>query len=47
MSVFGKSPTASEEKGKKVFEAVVNELVKHVDILKRTKIEDLMQKPKV
>lgn len=45
--VFGKSTTASAEKGKKVFEAVVNELVKHVNLLKQTKIEDLMQKPKV
>jgi creatinine amidohydrolase len=45
--VFGKSTTASAEKGKKVFEAVVNELVKHVNLLKRAKIEDLMQKPKV
>jgi len=45
--VFGKSTTASAEKGKKVFEAIVNELVKHVNLLKRAKIEDLMQKPRV
>jgi len=45
--VFGKSTTASAEKGKEVFEAVVNELVKHVNLLKETKIEDLMSKPKV
>ena len=45
--VFGKSTTASSEKGKKVFEAVVNELVKHVKLLKEAKIEDLLQKPKV
>lgn len=45
--VFGKSTTASEEKGKKVFESVVNEIVKHVNLLKKAKIEDLMQKPKV
>lgn len=45
--VFGRSTTASAEKGKKVFEAVVNELVKHVNLLKQTKIEDLMEKPKV
>jgi len=45
--VFGKSTTASAEKGKKVFEALVNELVKHVNLLKRAKIEDLVQKHKV
>ncbi len=45
--VFGKSTTASAEKGKKVLEIVVNELVKHVNLLKEAKIEDLMQKPKV
>jgi creatinine amidohydrolase len=45
--VFGKSTTASAEKGKKVFEAVVNELAEHVKLLKDAKIEDLVQKPKV
>jgi creatinine amidohydrolase len=45
--VFGKSSTASAKKGKKVLEAVVNELVKHVTLLKKAKIEDLMEKPKV
>jgi len=45
--VFGKSKTASAEKGKKVFEVVVNELVKHVNLLKETKIEDLISKSKV
>jgi creatinine amidohydrolase len=45
--VFGKSSTASAEKGKMVFEAVVGELVKHVSVLKKAKIEDLVQKPKV
>lgn len=45
--VWGKSTTASAEKGKIVFEAVVNELVKHVDELKKTKSEDLMLKPKI
>jgi creatinine amidohydrolase len=45
--VFGKSTTASAEKGKRVFEAVVNELVEHVNLLKKAKIEDLMQKPRV
>ena len=45
--VFGKSTTASAEKGKRVLEAVINELVKHVNTLKKTRIEDLMQKPRV
>ncbi len=45
--VFGKSTTASAEKGKKVFEAAVNELVKHVNLLRETKIEDLISKSKV
>jgi len=45
--VFGKSTTASAEKGKKGFEVIVNELVKHVNILKKAKIDDLMQKSKV
>jgi creatinine amidohydrolase len=45
--VFDKSTTASAEKGKIVLEAVVSELVKHVNLLKKAKIEDLVQKPKV
>lgn len=45
--VFGESTAASAEKGKKVFEAVVGELVKHVSMLKKAKIEDLVRKPKV
>jgi len=45
--VFGKSTTASPEKGKKIFETVVNELIKHVNLLKETKIEDLISKPQV
>ncbi|MEM3696173.1 MAG: creatininase family protein [Candidatus Bathyarchaeia archaeon] len=45
--VFGKSKTASAEKGEKVLEAVIGELVKHVNKLKKSKIEDLMQKSKV
>lgn len=45
--VFGKSKTASAEKGRKVFEAVVNELAKHVASLKKAKVEDLIAKPKV
>jgi len=45
--VFGVSTTASVQKGKKVFEAVVNELVEHVKLLKKERIEDLVQKPRV
>jgi creatinine amidohydrolase len=45
--VFGKSTTASVGKGKKVLEAVAAELVKHIALLKKTKIEKLMQKQKV
>lgn len=45
--VYGKQTTASATKGRKVLEAVVNELVKHVNLLKETKIEDLMEKTKV
>lgn len=45
--VFGTSKTASAKRGRKVFEAVVGELVKHVKLLKNAKIEDLMQKSKV
>jgi creatinine amidohydrolase len=45
--VFGKSTTASAEKGKIVLETMIDELVKHVNLLKKAKIEDLTQKPKV
>ncbi len=45
--VYGKESTASVEKGQKVFEAVVAELVKHVELLKKAKMEELLQKPKV
>ncbi len=45
--VFGKSTTASAEKGRKVFETVVKELVKHVVSLKNAKVEDLIAKSKV
>ena len=45
--VFGASTTASAEKGKIVLETMVGELVKHVDLLKKAKIDDLMQKPKI
>jgi len=44
--IFGTSTTASVEKGKKVLEAVISKLVKHVNVLKEAKVEDLMQKPK-
>jgi creatinine amidohydrolase len=43
--VFGKSSSASAEKGKTVFETVVNELVKHVESMKKVRIEDLLVKP--
>ncbi len=45
--VFGRGTTASVKKGKKIFEAVVDELVRHVNLLKKAKMEDLMLKPKV
>ncbi|MGQ9623737.1 MAG: creatininase family protein [Candidatus Bathycorpusculaceae bacterium] len=41
--VFGKSKTASAEKGKKVLEVVIAELVRHVTFLKKTRIEKLIQ----
>jgi len=45
--VFGKASTASAEKGKKIFETAVNELVRHVETVKGLKIEDLLPKPAV
>ncbi len=45
--VWGKSTTASAEKGKEDFEAIVSELVRHVDLLRSARIEDLVPKPKV
>lgn len=45
--VFGKISTASAEKGKKVFEAVVAELVKHVSLLRDAKVADLAEREKV
>lgn len=45
--VFGKSKKASAEKGKKVLDAVISELVEHVNKLKKSKIEYLMPKPRV
>jgi len=40
--VFGTSKTASADKGKKIFETAVEELVKHIEALKRTKMNDLL-----
>jgi hypothetical protein len=34
-------------KGRKDFEAVVKELVRYVGVLKKTKIEGLLEKPKI
>ena len=45
--VFGESTTASAEKGRKVFEAVVNELVKHVNLLKETGFEGLIRESRI
>jgi creatinine amidohydrolase len=47
LEVFGKSTTASVEKGEEVFQSIVSELVKHVNLLKKMKIEDLAQMSKV
>ncbi|MCS7115581.1 MAG: creatininase family protein [Nitrososphaerota archaeon] len=44
--VWGKSSTASAEKGRKVFEAVVEELVRHINRVREAKSEDLALKPK-
>ncbi len=44
--VWGKSTTASAEKGKKDLEAVVAELVKHVNLLKHVRSDELIEKPK-
>lgn len=45
--VFGRSTTASAKKGRRVLTAVVNDLVKHVNLLKRANAEELTQKSKV
>ena len=45
--VFGKQTSASAEKGKKVLRAVVNELVRHVNLLKKARMENLAEKLKV
>jgi len=42
--VFGKSLTANAEKGRKIFETIVNHLVKLVEELNKMKIEDLKSK---
>lgn len=42
--VYGKSTIATATRGKEIFETVVNELVKHVETLKKTKIEDFIGK---
>lgn len=44
--VFGVSTTASAEKGAEVFEAVVDKLVEHVNLLKESGVKSLMQKPR-
>jgi len=45
--VFGVATTASSEKGRRVFEAAVGELVKHVEYVKRLSAEDLPPKSRV
>jgi creatinine amidohydrolase len=45
--VSGRSTSASAEKGRKVFEAVVNRLVEYVKLVQASKIEDLLEKSKV
>jgi len=45
--VFGTSTTASVKKGRRVIEVVVEELVKHVEAVKKSKIDDLLPKPLV
>ncbi len=42
--VFGIASSASTERGKKDFEAVIEELVKHVNVLKKVNMEDLLPK---
>jgi creatinine amidohydrolase len=45
--VYDKQTTASAEKGKIVFDVVISELLRHISLLKKTRIEDLMEKPRV
>lgn len=44
--VFGNQRSASAEKGKKVVQAVLDALVKHIELLKKAKTEELMLKRK-
>jgi creatinine amidohydrolase len=44
--VLGESTTAWAEKGRKVLKAVVDELAKHVTLLRKAEINDLIQGPK-
>jgi len=43
--VFGVATTASSEKGKRVFEASVRELVEHIEYVKKLSLDDLLPKP--
>jgi len=45
--VMGTSKTASVEKGKEIVQAAVEELVRHINALKKAKMEDLLPKPLV
>ena len=45
--VFGVSTSASAERGRRVFESVVEELVRHVEILRKTAVRDLAERSKV
>jgi creatinine amidohydrolase/Fe(II)-dependent formamide hydrolase-like protein len=45
--VFGTSTTASVKKGKEIFEVAVEELVKHIKAVKKSKIDDLLPEPLV
>jgi creatinine amidohydrolase len=44
---FGKTSTASVAKGREDFDALVKELARHVELLKKAKVGDLLEKPKV
>jgi len=45
--VFGTSTTASVKNGKRILEVVVKELVKHVEAVKKSNIDDLLPEPLV
>lgn len=45
--VMGISKTASAEKGEKIVQVAVEELVRHINAVKKAKIEDLLPKPPV